>query len=183
MRRWRPSKASSQNNSSAKSPKAQQQSISAFFKPQPASDAPKSATKSLKRPRDEALADLSADGSPERICHEVTDVPRVTSSDPDSINQAQEPSTPIVTTEALSDHAKQRLRNKAQQKFAQDACVTSASSKPTQPYTPLEKQVAELKRRHPDMLLFVEVTEAAPDIRVFKLPHALSPSLWLLSQT
>lgn len=160
MRRWRPSKASSQSNSSATSPAAQQPSISAFFKPQPASGVPKSATKSLKRSRDETLVDLTAEGSPERtpsICQDIADVPRVTSSDP--IHKAQEPSTPTVAAEALSDHAKQRLRNKAQQKFAQDARVTSASSKPTQPHTPLEKQVAELKRRHPDMLLFVEVTE------------------------
>lgn len=59
--------------------------------------------------------------------------------------------------QSMSAAEKAALRAKAQRKLAQEAVRRGGEKGPAQPFTPLEKQVAALKRQHPGVMLLIEV--------------------------
>jgi hypothetical protein len=155
MRRWRPAHKGSQDEDSSGSPAAKQHSIASFFKPKLAQKTGNPEVNSLKRPRDETQIDLSSDGSPNHGSMEDDKAPCTAPHTLPANDTSLQHGTPTDNPRLVDEGQKKRLRTKAQHKFAQDA--REIGKKPAQSYTPLEKQVAELKRRHTDMLLFIEV--------------------------
>lgn len=100
-----------------------------------------------------ARGPVKASATPPRGPNEVTCTPVVA-------RVQATPRAPRVGSAA----EKVRLREKAQYKLAQ-ATRRHSDSAPAQPFTPLEKQIKDLKLKHPGILLLVEVRPEAASTR------------------
>ena len=76
---------------------------------------------------------------------------------PEKVEARQRPAPPPIPKRTASNKSK-AYRKLVQSVEQQEAAVSKASTSTAKPkYTPLEQQVVDLKRKHPDALLVVEV--------------------------
>jgi DNA mismatch repair protein MSH3 len=144
-----------------------QRAISAFFRPQ-AKDAPSTA-----QPSSQQVNAGSGQQPPSKKQRLEEDGVVAIDPTPEKAEARQRPPAPAIPKRTATNKSK-AYRKLVQSVEQQEAVASKASTSAAKPkYTPLEQQVVELKRKHPDALLVVEVSSApaAACIPCHPYPH------------
>ncbi len=183
----RSSETKKQAGQSSKDPATKQRTLNSFFAAKPPASASKQGSQSASKRARESIDLTEEEPAAKRaqrggVASDST--PQQRSSEAVSSQQDEEASAPAARLDSPAQHAADRADGasaagpvqapaeqsslsaaekasrhaKAQRKLAQEAVRRGREKGPAQPFTPLEKQVAALKRQHPGIMLLIEVT-------------------------